>query len=197
MSVYNDDWSWIKDYTKNYVILNAGEPMEGTIQVPHVGYNIHAYVDWIAKNYDNLPKTVMFIKGTIFKKCISQEEFDKVCNKKTFTPLLKQDHFVDGAINKYVDGIYYESNNSWWFDHFPHKHVNSYDEFCLKMGIPKPESCFNGFAPGACYIVPRDNIKRRTKEFYQTLASLMDYDPHPSEAHCGERAFITIWNDTN
>lgn len=191
LSVYNNDVSWIKDYTNNYVLLNAGEPIEGVRQVPHVGYNIHAYLTWIVENYDNLPETVMFIKGTIFDKCISREDFDKVCNNKTYTPLLKKDHHVDGAINKYVDGMYHEANNSWWFAHFPHKHVHSYDEFCEKMAIPKDH--FIGFAPGACYIVPKENILKRSKEFYQTLASMMEYDPHPSEAHCVERAFHTIW----
>lgn len=191
LSAYNNDVSWIKDYTNNYVILNAGEPMEGAVQVPHIGYNIHAYLCWIVENYDKLPKTVMFIKGTIFEKCISREEFDKVCNNKTYTPLLKQDHHVDGSINKYIDGMYYERNNSWWFEHFVHRNVHNYKEFAERMGLPMPE--YLGFAPGACYIVPRSNILKRSKEFYQTLISLMDYDPLPSEAHCVERAFHTIW----
>jgi hypothetical protein len=192
MSLYNDDISWLKDYTDNYVILNAGEPREGTIQVPHTGYNVHAYTQWIVDNYDNLPETVMFIKGTIFTKCISREEFDKVCNNKVFTPLLKKDHKVDGAINKYSeDGMYNETNNSWYINHYPHEKVHSYRQFSELMGLSNPE--YLTFAPGACYIVPRENILKHTREFYQKLASLMDYHATPSESHMVERALYEIW----
>jgi len=190
-SVYNDDMSWLKDYTDNHVFLNAGEPQDGMVQVPHVGYNIHAYLSWIVDNYEKLPETVMFIKGTIFKKCIPKEEFDLVCDNKTYTPLLKKDHVVDGKINYYKDEMYYEVNNSWWFNHYKHKYFHSYKEFADKMGLPSPE--YLPFAPGACYIVPKENILKRSKEFYIKLRDFCDYDPLPSEAHAVERAFHTIW----
>ena len=194
LSLYNNDWSWLKDYTKNYIVYNAGEPQEGTIPVPHVGFEAYAYLKYITENYENLPKTVMFIKSSIFKKCISQEDFDKVCNNKTFTPLLKQDHKTDGKINYYKDGLYYEKNDSWYFNHpdrWKHQHFHSYKEFADKMGLPCPE--YLGFAPGACYIVPRKNILKRSKEFYQTLLSFVDYTAEPAESHALERSYYEIW----
>lgn len=193
VSSYNNDLEWIKEYTDNYVILNAGRPREGTVQVPNVGYNIHAYMTWIVENYEKLPEVVFFVKDNLLQKYIYKEDFKKIYKNQTFTPMLRKDHKVEKPINFYSeDGMYNENNNSWYFNHYVKKYVNCYKDFADLMGLPNPE--YLKFAPGACYIVPKANILRWPIEFYAKLRDWCSYAQLPVEAHCVERALYTIWS---
>ena len=148
-------------------------------------------MDWIVKNYDDLPPITLFGKANMLERHITKEEFDRVVNNKTLTPLLTQNHKTYLPVCYYESGLYCEVNNSWYFNKHQHKHFSSYNEFADIMGLPKPE--YLCFAPGACYIVPKENILKRSKEFYQKLLSFVDYCQEPAEAHAIERALYTIW----
>lgn len=49
------------------------------------------------------------------------------------------------------------------------------------------------FAPGANYIVPKENILKFPKQFYKNLRYLISYTALPGEAHILERALQIIW----
>ena len=181
---YNDfDLEWIKEYTDDFVVCDKKDK--------NVGYNIYDYMDFIIKNYDYLPDMMFFIKGNMLSRHISKEEFDLICNNRTFTPILTQNHGTYMPTCYYKDGLYYEKNDSWYFNHHEHKHFHSYNEFADLMRLPKPE--YLGFAPGGCYMVPKENILKRSKDFYIKLRSFVDYCQEPAEAHAIERALYTIW----
>lgn len=192
VSAYNNDLTWLNEYTDNHVIYNQGDPINNVHSVlrPHRGTDILDKFSWIVENYDNLPDIVMFIKGNLFKY-ISQEEFDVICNNKKFTPLLTRDHKTEMPIAYYENGIYNEVNNSWYVPQFPHKFFSNYDDFAKEMGLPKPE--YLPFAPGSNYIVPKENILKRSKEFYEKLIKYLDYDSYTAEAQMCERSLYTIW----
>lgn len=174
---------WVKEYSENIVSLDKLKN--------NVGYNIYSYIDWIVQNYDNLPQTMMFIKNNMLQRHITKEEFDKICNNKTFTPILTQKHGTYMPVCYYSNGLYYEVNDSWYFNEHQHKHFGSYNEFADIMGLPKPD--YIPFAPGACYIVPRENVLKRSKEFYQKLKEFCGWSQLNAESHAIERALYTIW----
>ena len=65
--------------------------------------------------------------------------------------------------------------------------------FCfIDPVIPK----YIRFAPGANYIVPRENILKIPKIFYENLKVFVSHcaTAIPGESHIIERAFHTIWN---
>lgn len=181
---YNGTTDWISEYTKNVIFYDKKEK--------NVGYNIYDYMDYIVNNYDNLPNLTLFGKDNMLERHITKKEFDKLVKRKSFTPLLTQNHKVYEPICHYKDGLYYEINDSWYFREKEHKHFSSYNEFAKIMGLPTPE--YLGFAPGACYIVPRKNIKQHPREFYKKLMSFVDYSDNCAEAHAIERALHTIWS---
>jgi hypothetical protein len=194
MNNYNNDTSWIKEYTENYIIYNKGEKIndQKAIQVPNVGYNIFDYLLYIIDNYDDLPPSVMFIKSNIFPRHMTKEEFDAVCERTEFTPLLSKEHKTYMPVCYYDENeVFNEKNNSWYVYEYPAKFFQTYHEFAEEMGLQSPS--YIPFAPGANYIVPRENILKHPKEFYAKLKGYVDYTQLPGEAHIIERALYSIW----
>lgn len=180
---YNGNTDWIKDYTDEVVFYDKKDL--------NVGYNIWDYMDWIVNNYDNLPDVVLFGKDNMLERHITKEEFDKVVNSKTFTPLLTQNHKVDGNIAMYIDGVYYEKNTYWYLYSYPSKYYKDYATFAKDFDLPHPP--YLPFSPGACYIVPRENILKHSKDFYARLKELVSWHQTPAEAHLIERSLYNIW----
>lgn len=183
ISHYKDSYDWVKEYTDSFIVYHKDRV--------NVGYNISTMLTYIIDNYDQLPEVCVFIKDNLLERHITKEEFDKVVGNKTFTPLLTANHRVDGEINRYVNGIYEERNDSWYFNSYPSKYFKSYREFAEMMNIPSPD--YIPFAPGGNYIVPRENILSRSKAFYETLLEFVSWSQINAESHTIERALYTIW----
>lgn len=183
MNAYLGDREWIKEYTDDVVFYDKKEQ--------NVGYNIHDYMSFIVDNYDNLPDIVLFGKTNMLQRHITKEEFDEVYNEERFTPMLTQKHQVDGYNAYYRDGMYYEKNTNWYFQHYETRHKTHY-EIAEKLGIPSPS--YLPFAPGACYIVPRVNILKHPKEKYEIMRDMVGYTQLPAEAHALERSLYLLWS---
>ena len=183
VSHYNSEYKWIHDYTENFIIYDKGSK--------NVGYNISDIMSFIIEFYDDLPKTCVFLKDNILQRHITKKEFDKVIKNKTLTPLMTKNHKVYEPVCRYEDGLYAEINNSWYFNEHPSKYFNSYKEFANIMGLPNPE--YLKFSPGACWIVPKKNILKRSKEFYQELLKFCSWSQINAESHTIERSLYEIW----
>lgn len=183
ISHYLGDYDWVKEYTDDFVVYDK--------KVLNVGYNIYDIMTYIVENYDNLPDRVAFVKANMLERHISKEEFEEAIKKEGLVPLCTQNHKVNGNINYYKEGIYHEKNDSWYFAEYPHKYFNSYPEFAGFMGIPSPQ--YLPFAPGGCYIVPKENILKRSNGFYQKLLEFCSWSQINAESHAIERSLYTIW----
>ena len=184
VSKYQSDTEWVKDYTSDFVVLDKSEK--------NVGYNIYSMMSFIIDNYDNLPEVCVFVKDNTLQRHITKEEFDHIINRTDLTPLCTQLHPTDGKINYYKDGLYYEVNNYWYANHYGIKDEESFEtliDFIGVRGLP-----YLGFAPGACWIVPKANILKHPKDFYQILKDAVSYTQLPGEAHLVERSFFHIWS---
>mgnify|MGYP007071571311 CR=1 FL=1 len=180
---YNGNTEWIKDYTDEVVFYDKKDK--------NVGYNIFDYMDWIVKNYDNLPDVVLFGKDNMLERHITKEEFDEIKDNKTFTPILTKGHKTDGKINYYKDGLYYEVNSYWYANHYGIKDSKSFNELIDLLGVRN--KAYLGFPPGGCCIVPKENILKHSKEFYIKLLEAVSYKQTPGEAHLIERCLCYIW----
>lgn len=177
---------WVKEYTKDPVLYDKKDL--------NVGLNIYDYMDYIVKNYDNLPKIMLFGKTNMLERHITKEEFDKLIKSKKFTPLLTQNHRTysdgEGEVCFYKDGLYYERNNFWYLSQYPTRNVanKTYLTELLKLNTP-----YVGFAPGGCYIVPKENILKHPKEVYEKLRDMTGWYQHPGEAYLIERGLYNLW----
>lgn len=213
ISRYNHDISYLKEYTDDYVLYDrSAEPLPESIVVSNVGTDIYDKFTFIIDNYDSLPDIALYSKANLFKY-ISKEEFDKVKNNTTFTPLLTQHHpevLCDTGILQqqgwnppkpfsfYQDGIYYELNYPAFLKHHPTKDptwcfANTFRNFPLLslLGIDKME--YTPFAPGSNYILPKENILKHPKSFYEELRSYLEWARYPGEAMIIERGLYNIW----
>ena len=203
VSSYGNDLSWIEKRTSNYLIYERGNnpslasnaSQEKIVLSPNVGYNLYDYFTFIIDHYDCLPDCTFFLKGNIFPRHISEEYFDKVTNNNFFTPIIDTSRHnpvwpVSGFLS---DTSYAEINNSWYLGSHPVKFfysLNDFFNFCfVNPVIPR----YIVFAPGANYIVPKENILKLPRRFYENLRYFISYISLPGEAHIIERALQTIW----
>jgi hypothetical protein len=180
---YSGNTEWIKEYTDSVTFYDKKNL--------NVGYNIWDYMDYIVKNYENLPDRILFGKDNMLERHITKEEFDECLKKEGLVPLLTQNHETKNGICYYQDGLYYEINNRWYINQYEIKDRESFEELVDFIGIRGEK--YLGFAPGACYIVPRENILKHPKEFYQKLKDSVSYTQLPAEAHLIERSLYFIW----
>lgn len=148
-------------------------------------------MSFIVDNYDNLPDVTAFVKANIVPRHMELEEFETQIKTRTFLPLQTQKHTVDGNIAYYDNGVYCEVNSSWYFAEYPYKYFRSYPEFAEMVGLPCPK--YLPFSTGANYIVPKENILKRKKEFYQKILEFVSWSQINAESHTVERALYTIF----
>lgn len=193
ISRYNHETEWIKDYTTDVVMYDrSSEPVEGSIVVPNIGTDLFDKLTYIIDNYDNLPDVAVYTKCNLFKY-ITKEEFDKVKDNKTFTPLLTKNHKVynneEGPVCFYTaDGMFNEVNNYWYLYPHPAKFAPKFIEI-FKM----KERMYNKFAPGSNYILPKENILKHPKALYEELRGYLDWDVYPGDAQLLERNLFYLW----
>lgn len=203
VSNHNNDLSWVPRRTSNYVIYDRSD--KGTlpytvdhtkiIRSPNVGYNLYDYFTYIIDHYDHLPECVIFTKSNLFPRHVSEQYFDSVSNNTTFTPLEEGHRHATRRPVSFIDnnGGFNEVNNRWYMSEHPYKYFASFDDF-LRFCYQNPTiPQYVRFAPGANYIVPRENILRVPKSFYRNLRMIISHQPFTAEAHIVERALYHIW----
>ena len=204
ISNYNNDISWVPEYTNNYLIYNKSEDakipvnvdLKKIIESKNVGYNFYDYFTFIIDNYDNLPENTIFAKGNIFPRHITQDYFKKIMNNEYFTTIEDYKIYIPKFPISFIssDGGFNEINNSWYLKYFETRYFNNYNDFLRffykNPFIPK----YIRFAPGGNYIVPKNQILKLPKIVYENMKLLISYCQLPGEAHIIERAMYTLWN---
>jgi hypothetical protein len=200
--------SWIHKYTDNYLIYDRAHRLEESDKVKHqknVGQNIYDMFDFIATHYDNLPETTIFCRACIlfpkvtpegqsYGNC-SEEKFVSVMNNKTFTELHDFGPEVHNGVSSKMgpNGGFLEINNSWYMHHFPCKYFNNLNTFLRHVYVNPEIPEYIRFAPGGNYIIPRENILRYSKNFYEKIREYLGWECLVGEAHLLERALYTIF----
>jgi len=201
VSNWNNDLSWITDYTQDYLIYDKSGKLpehDKVIRLKNVGFNIYDIFDFIINNYDSLPKVIAFLQGYPFDHCC-RETFNKLIYNTEFTTLEDYSHVAEShAHKKDINGGYMEINTSWYLQlpaPYVHKMFGSYNQFLDYMFINPEFPQWIRFAPGAQYVIPKANILKYSKQFYAKLRNFVGYDSHPMEAHLIERAMYTIFSN--
>ena len=205
VNCYNKDFSWIKNYTRNYIIYDKSCTLEENERVVHqknVGYNIYDYMNYIVENYDNLPGVCVFLKANAFKHC-KKETFDKLIIHPFFTPIEDYSHVPESAWHKKApDGGYMELNNSWYITSHKqtygsevNKYIFNYNDLLDELFENPEHPLWIRFAPGGQYIVKKQNLLYYSKNFYEKLVGLVDYHQIPAEAHIIERMLYYIFTN--
>lgn len=201
ISYYEGDLSWVELLPKDQYIVYAkseiSNPKIANIQTrPNVGYNIDSYLTFIIDNYESLPEITIFCKNNVVGRHVSRAVFEKCCNSQIFTPIEDPGTwdklgFPVSVISN--DGGYLELNNSWYSKKHIPKYFSNYNNFYNYIFDVNTTPTYLRFAPGANYVVPKDNILNRSKNFYINLRALISHESLACEAHYVERTLVAIW----
>jgi hypothetical protein len=147
---YNKPVDFLEQLEWPYTVIQKG------VDVPNVANEATSYLHYIIQNYDNLPKNSIFI----------HDEDESWHHEGKITENLKK------WIQEYetsADGEYYNFNNKDTGDLDPDWHktnpaLQSFLNTCFKESpvLKKTKCC-------AQFIVSRDRIRQRPKEFYETM----------------------------
>ncbi len=200
VSRYEHDASWLMEYTKSredLVMYDRSQmPLPDSIHTKNIGTDIYDKFTYIIDNYDNLPDVAVYTKCNLFKY-ITKEEFDKVKDNKTFTPLLTKNHKTysdeNGPVCYYdINGMYNERNDFWYLYPHPAKFAPHFIRI-FKM----KERLYNAFSPGSNYLLPKENILQHPKSLYEELRSYLDWDIYPGDAQLAERSLYYLWQNNS
>lgn len=189
--------------------------------VPNTGHNITTYFNWFADHYDDLPAVCLLGKGNMIGRHTSKEFLERTAGNHWFTYLYEEKNMrpryskatpevlaandgkdpSEGCISFLTSESHLlELNNSWYMDQTSHtwEYFGTFDDLLRFVYrdpvIPK----YTEFAPGACYIVERDQILHHSSTFYRNLVKLMNYTMtpgFPAEAYIIERMLPIIYSE--
>lgn len=215
----NLEESWPHKLTDNYLIYDRYHRFEENDRVKrqkNVGQNIYDIFDFISTNYHNLPDVTIFCRAAVFNQkdtgklrydengnLISNgncdyEYFLKICNNNTFTEIndfATESWRFNGYDNKIgPDNSYIELNNNWYFNLHKNKYYNNINVFFNDFYVNPPIQEYIRFSPGGCYIIPKENMLKYNKFFYEKIKEILGWDTIIAEAHMIERALYDIFN---
>jgi hypothetical protein len=196
--------SWIPKYAKNYLIYDKAGRWEENVNIKtqiNVGQSVYDMFDYILNNYDNLPEMVCFVKGDVIPRHCGEEKFAEIIHNKEYTPIENYSRVLGtyhpGAYS-FVDenDNYHENSNevNYTVAGIHHgKYFNNYQSFLGEI-FENPEfGQYIKFPPGGCHLIPRENILRFNKSFYEDARLWVSWDVRPGEAFLFERAGITLF----
>jgi len=215
--------SWVTKYTDNYLILDRYHRYQESEKIKwqdNLGQNVYDIFDFIYKNYENLPEIAIFCRAAFLNpkddgivrydengKRLStgnctEETFNKICNNTEFTEV---HDFGPPAHERYYgqsqpaskldsDGFgFLEINNGWYlFSHRP-KFFNSLNQLFDEIFENPIHTEYVRFAPGANYIIPKKDMLKYNKHFYEKMREFIGWDIITGEAHMFERALYTLF----
>ena len=202
ISHFNGNLDWITNINKeNYIVYNKSNKKLSNkinhLNLKNVGYNIYPYLKFIIDNYNDLPNTIVFCKDNIFSRHIEFNQFKEYLKRDTFTCLEEKITKYRFPINlKISEAGFTEINSSWYKYNYPRIFFKDYNTFYKYIFEEVEIPHFLRFAPGANYIVPKNNILSRSRNFYKNLLKFISHSQFSCESHYLERSLYIIWNSS-
>jgi len=189
VSRYKEDIKWTFSFP-NVVLYNKGPPIPDlyTIPLANVGREGHTYYQYIIDHYDELDDYTAFLQGN---------PFDHSPN-------------IMRTLSSYIDGTKTFKDFAYLSEHsaptnckrcplwnkIPMKEVYDYlfHDCPQRIAAERKRSWNITFGPGAQFIVSRERILARPREFYQRVIRLLEYSSDPIEGHAIERYHSLIFS---
>lgn len=212
------DLEWLKSlneygFTKDniYIYERSGNGTEqyehlGTVfESPNVGSNIYDYGRYIVENYDDLADINILIKGNItWRTYATKERLDYALKANWFVPIdndpigTNEPNFYDiygegFYVNDYSHIERTERLMNEYTDLKVYPRIKNIQDFLEDLFIIKRIPQYLSFCPGANFVVPKQNILKYSKKFYQKMMDYTDYAPNPMESHFFERVLPLAW----
>ncbi len=183
---YKEDIQWTYQFP-NVIIYNKGPILNdlNAIHLENVGREGHTYYQYIIDHYDDLDNFTVFLQGNPFDHSpnIIQNVWDYFYERKTCSGF----DFLSEYI--YQTSIF---RCPFW-KKIPMRRV--YERIFHKTKRPIIENKQGNFlfGCGAQFIVSRERIRSKPREFYVNIVKLLEYNSDPIEGHAIERYHTLIF----
>lgn len=214
----NHDLEWLADLSDHgitsehiYIYDRSGSGIDQykhlgkVFESPNVGSNIYDYGRYIVENYDDLADINILIKGNItWRTYTNRERLIYALTANWFVPI-DNDPIGTGKANYFEpwgEGFYVnDSSHLEKVERFMNENkdlkvyprIKNIKDFLEDLFVIKRIPEYLSFCPGANFVVPKQNILKYSKKFYQKMMDYTDYDPNPMEAHFFERVLPLAW----
>ena len=182
VSRYKEDLEWTKQFS-NVIVYNKGTMLTGDfnqIMLTNVGREGHTYYKHICDNYDNLADYTIFLQGNPFDHSPNIiSNLNNYFNKKDLN--IDFEFLSESILN----------SNLRICPH--HKGLPLIKVYELLFDEKKEDMNFH-FGAGAQFIVSKQKILQRPKEFYIKIVEMLDKDINPIEGFVIERFHKLIFN---
>lgn len=180
---YNESVEWTNPFP-NVIIYNKGEtPLDSNYnerKLPNVGREGHTYYTYIYDHYENLPDFVVFLQGHPF------------------------DHYPDiiNQLNTYIHTQNLNIDFEWLSNRIlytnlsgcpNHKDIPLVETYETLFQEKKTEMEFI-FGAGGQFVVSKNRILNRPKEFYANVVELLNKEINPIEGFVIERFHHLIFS---
>lgn len=176
VSRYNEDMEWTKQFP-NVVIYNKGaddlSPEYNVKSLPNVGRECHTYYTHICDNYADIEYDyTVFLQGNPFDH-----------SPNLVTNLAKYADSVVDLDFEFIseDILYCKLSACVWDRSLPLRDIYR------KIFVDQPEVVDFVFGKGAQFIVSREQILKRSKDFYLNIVKMLENEKDPMEGYVIER----------
>jgi hypothetical protein len=182
---YNESLEWTKQFS-NVIIYNKGEKLEecyNEIKLENVGREGHTYYKYIYDNYDNLADYTIFLQGNPFDH---SPNIIKNLEKNIINKDLQNDF-------KFLSKTKLFCKLSGCSHHNGLPLIDVYEKiFDTKLTDKKKNKSFR-FGAGGQFIVSKNQILKRPKEFYLKIIEILQNNIDPIEGYVIERFHSLIF----
>jgi hypothetical protein len=199
VSRYDENIEWIKSEMKNSIIYNKGKKLniDNEVILKNVGRESESYLEYIIKNYKNLPDVVVFSQGRISDHVkgdnkdylikIKDEALINYKSKNFITHSEREEHSYFNKEWNLINGEYflknnYKNNKPMVFIEWFKKNIN--ENYPMPINIYK-----NGI-----FAVRKELILKNPIEYYKKLILEVNHHINSSEGHFLERSWYYIFN---
>lgn len=165
VSRYNENLNWLEDYKSYCTIYNKGETLEeDCIILPNIGREGHTFIHHIVSNYERLADYTMFLQGNPFLP-------------HSPNLILHLNHFIETQQSIPDFTWISESIIEGDFEYIrePYHSIFPNIKFAFEQIFKdqNPPKTFR-FGAGAQFMVSKELIHQRPKEFYENIHQLFE-----------------------
>jgi hypothetical protein len=162
--------------------------------VDNTGHSLSNYFRYLLDHWETMPSLLALLKSNVVGRHVSREYFERNYRNQHYTFIYDEGPFAPGpAASLLFESAFLELNNSWYSGAKPRRYFATYNQFLEFIYVRPVLPRWILFSPGACYIVPRENIRRHPRALFEALQHLVTYQFFPTEAYFVERALHTVF----
>jgi hypothetical protein len=194
---YQEDIRWLSPIMKECIIYNKGFPLhlENEVLLKNVGRESDTYLQFIIRNYENLPDVVVFTQGNI-KDHIPTDNIKFLLELKSQA----QQQGVSKPMAHYIQEEYSPWNPEFnkietrymlpdCYKDYP-KTFREWFTQTLRPNYPNPLMFFSK----GLFAVRKDKIRKHSLDYYKNLISHVNHNINPVEGHFFERAWFYVFS---